>query len=729
MVAPFFETTLEPNAWEVHHDEWKPDRRWEVTWRPYQSPTDDIDLDLDETFAGRPAMDWPPGYPPTAYAHLYITTSRRDVLLDFHATSPARIWLNGQDVTEIETLPSGVAAQADYHPAPGDGPYRRPITLLHGINRLLIKLYFPQKDYGTGLDRPTRFRLRLLDVDGSPIQGWAYSLNNPRLYPPDLALRGSETAPEPGSCLADLTEVSITSKRPRHVFYSDQSVKLSAQVRLFNSEERIERFERDETRYDTQTFAGRISANLVSYYGDVPGREATEVEYGLEPSEANWDFGILPKGHYTLYCRLHLGGQLLKMPLPTMISVVDRPHPLPEGVTSKFGHSYYYLGLVGPEFVEVLAAGGVRFNIGSVHWWWLSKDPREWIKKPIAERKWTYTPKEEVLAAARKWGVELTGDLGGCWTAEYRKLRHPQWEIPEETKGKLVVINSYWPTYTYDSPEFVEMVREYVIPTVSKFKPHFRYWKQQNEVNQGRYGMTPEMWGPIIKATYEAAKEADPDCIIVNASMTGLGINFLEPLFQQGYDKYFDVIDYHVSAWPFYDPVDDLRGLKNLLALMDKYGVDKPLWDGEFGAYRSLWEDGARAQAGAWTRYMVCAHTYDRLELVGAHFIGYGGWSAASRRGQFPAYVAYRTCADNLEGATDHEQLSLGPQIAAYRFNQGGGRVTVVWTRDGSEKSVVIQVRKPQVRVVKMLGTEQTMPSRQGYIRLQVTGSPVYIRD
>ena len=140
------------------------------------------------------------------------------------------------------------------------------------------------------------------------MRGLVYTLNSPRLYPPDLALRSSETPPEPGSCLADLTEIGITSDRPRHVFYSDQPVKLSAQVRLLNSEERTERFQRDETRYDAETFAGRLSANLVSYYGDVAGREATEVEYRLEPSETDWDFGALPKGHYTLYCRLHLAG-------------------------------------------------------------------------------------------------------------------------------------------------------------------------------------------------------------------------------------------------------------------------------------------------------------------------------------------------------------------------------------------------------------------------------------
>lgn len=72
MVAPFFETTFQPNAYEKYEAEGAPDRRWEVTWRPYHSPTDEVDFDLPETFVGRPRLDWPPGWPRSAYAHLYL---------------------------------------------------------------------------------------------------------------------------------------------------------------------------------------------------------------------------------------------------------------------------------------------------------------------------------------------------------------------------------------------------------------------------------------------------------------------------------------------------------------------------------------------------------------------------------------------------------------------------------------------------------------------------------
>ena len=109
------------------------------------------------------------------------------------------------------------------------------------------------------------------------------------------------------------------------------------------------------------------------------------------------------------------------------------------------------------------------------------------------------------------------------------------------------------------------------------------------------------------------------------------------------------------------------------------------------------------------------AHTYDQLQLVAPHFDLGLVWTAGSEShayGMLPAYVAYRTCADNLEGATSHEQLNLGAQVGAFRFRQGGGRVSVVCTRDGSEKSVVVQVRRPQVRVIEMLGTERLEPAR-----------------
>jgi hypothetical protein len=730
MIAPYFETMLRPNAWETHTNEWAPDRSWEVTWKPYHSPTDDIDLDLQDTYAARPSMDWPPGSPPAAYAHAYVRSGQCDVLLDFQATCPARVWLNGRDVSTLERLVSGVPASAGYHPGEGDSPYRRPVTLATGVNRVLVKLFFPQKDYGTGLSRPTRFRLRFLGVDGMPISLAGCSLNNPELYEADLRRRDRVTAPEAGSCLADLTRVSLKSKRFRYVFYTDEAATLDAEVRLLTAAERAKQFKRDETSFDDQAFAARLTANLLDYEGNVVGRQAADLSYGLQAAGCTWDFGRLAKGHYTLYSWLHLDGKLLKSVSPVMFAVVDRPHPLPKGVTSKFAHSYYYLGVAEPEFIEVLAAAGVRMNIGSMHWWWLNEDPIEWSKKPVEQREWAYTPLPEVLTLARKWGVEMTGDLGGCFPPGFKKSYYKDYQIPEDAKGKLVVINPYWPTYANDSPEFAKLVDEYVMPTVSRYKSHFRYWKLQNELNSWiNDGATPEWWGPVLKVIYQSLKKADPEAILVHASMSGTGLSFLEPLFQQGYDKYFDVLDYHVYQWPFYDPVDDLGGLKDLLALMDKYGVDKPIQDGEFGAYRSLWEDGSRAQAGAWARYLVVAHTYDRLQRVGAHFHDGGGWTAGSEYGQFPAYVAFRTCADNLEGATKHEKLDLGPGIAAYRFQQGGGRVTAVWTRDGQAKSVVVSVRRARVRVIDILGRECAVQAKHGQASVAVTGDPLYIRD
>jgi hypothetical protein len=91
--------------------------------------------------------------------------------------------------------------------------------------------------------------------------------------------------------------------------------------------------------------------------------------------------------------------------------------------------------------------------------------------------------------------------------------------------------------------------------------------------------------------------------------------------------------------------------------------------------------------------------------------------------------VAYRTCADHLEGATAPGRLDLGPQVAAYRFSQGGERVTVLWSRDGQPQTVVLPVRPPQARVIGMLGAERTAAAPHGTLRLAITGDPTYIRE
>jgi len=388
------------------------------------------------------------------------------------------------------------------------------------------------------------------------------------------------------------------SAHPWHVYVSGVPVKMQGSLALLDSWERLRKFGFNDPAYDKDDHPATINWIAHDFSGRVAWRDFTDVRFGFgKPGVFTLDLGKLPRGHYTLYCRIMQGVKFVAQPWPTMITVVDPPTPPAKGVHSKFAHSWYYVLQGSPEETErrvrLLTLAKVRLSVGSVFKWWMEGDPVKWAALPPAKRTLPRAPRIETLEKAKKLGLEFTGQLG----AYYQPARNSKNPNLKRLPPDHVIVNQYWDAGPIDGEKFAKLVDTVVYETVKRYKDHFRYWRLDNEMNL--LGWTPAEYVLLHRLTYRAMKRADPNAKLWSGSISGLSSSYVEDLLRLGLDRYIDLYDFHNYIWPGFRPAYRTMGgfETKVLGIFKKYNVKLPLAIGEFGCYQSIFPDGARTQA------------------------------------------------------------------------------------------------------------------------------------
>jgi arylsulfatase A-like enzyme len=167
-----------------------------------------------------------------------------------------------------------------------------------------------------------------------------------------------------------------------------------------------------------------------------------------------------------------------------------------------------------------------------------------------------------------------------------------QWgsSAPQGTTGRDLWV---WP------PKDVDEFADYVYRTVARYKGKIKYWQIWGEENSS-YNWRPApdaaSYLKLLRASYLAAKRADPDCLVVLGSLAPYRMdNYLEELYKLGGKDYFDVvaIDPYTHPLTDYDRYLNKKGkplellaqkIKKVKEVMAKFGDShKPLWVTELG--------------------------------------------------------------------------------------------------------------------------------------------------
>lgn len=286
----------------------------------------------------------------------------------------------------------------------------------------------------------------------------------------------------------------------------------------------------------------------------------------------------------------------------------------------------------------------------------------------------------------------------------------------------------------------------FVHEMVKRYRGKVAAWEIWNEPNIQPFWTplpNPELYAKLLVAAYDAAKRADPDCVIVGGALAGPDAAFLEGMLASGAKGHFDVFSYHnygqdlsmEKEWP---------AVEKLRAILAAHGIgDVPIWHTENGFYTGPVGIPENVQ-GSWiVRYSIGLLAlgiektfqltlHDWTDDPQHHDLScYRGITHADFRRK-PSFNAYRTMCRNLNGKRLTATFSPAAGISGFLFEapEQAASVAVFWrTERGPAADAALDLDAPAVLVQQMAGDTQRHRSASGVYTLPIGADPVYVYD
>jgi hypothetical protein len=255
-----------------------------------------------------------------------------------------------------------------------------------------------------------------------------------------------------------------------------------------------------------------------------------------------------------------------------------------------------------PQFVEMLN----RTNCGSV------RIPIRWRIMEPTKGDWDFSAVDRAVQSIPEH-VEILGTI----------MSIPEWAsgmAPGKVEGWFDV---YPPRDLGDWSCAISAIVEH-------YRQRIKHWEILNEEN-GVDFFRPHPNAPtytqLLKAAYQAAKEADPRSTVVLGGLQMNGIianpwsavkvpNYLEDLYKAGAGPFFDVCNIHPYVLPAEGADRMMELTRDTLALMARHGdAAKPLWITEVGCGATS-SEAEQAQARLLTETFDLAGREPRLQRV-----------------------------------------------------------------------------------------------------------------
>jgi hypothetical protein len=273
----------------------------------------------------------------------------------------------------------------------------------------------------------------------------------------------------------------------------------------------------------------------------------------------------------------------------------------------------------------------------------------------------------------------------------------------------------------------LDLWHKYVKEVVTRYKSVVRSWEVGNEPNFPYFWRpkpNPAEYAAFLKETVQAVKEADPAALTVAMSTSGCDVKFIEAVFQEGGDKFTEVVSIHPysdAKGPELGHQDD--GIKKTAELCEKYHLEPHLWITEmgWGTYAQDPKNGVslEAQADLLVRGYALALSSPGLEKVFWYCFRDEvepspkdfpkDWEYTRYYGLVdqhfnpkPAYGAMKTFSEELAGLSFESGLDVGPDTYVILFGNGQKTVAVCWAAKGS-KQVSLPLRSPHAVVHSVL--------------------------
>lgn len=190
-----------------------------------------------------------------------------------------------------------------------------------------------------------------------------------------------------------------------------------------------------------------------------------------------------------------------------------------------------------------------------------------WSDVTAGYKKYDFSRYDDLISSVRDNGLDILALL------HYNKAH-------KDTTGEI------WNQPPHSFEEFAT----YVGDTVRHFKGKISHWEIWNEPNHPFYWAAPpdnlRKYCELLRLSYQAAKGANPDAIVLNGGLTHPLVDSVKNLYANGAKNYFDRLSIH----PFMDPksttaesdfhqlIRDIEGVMNANA-----DAHKKIWITEMG--------------------------------------------------------------------------------------------------------------------------------------------------
>ena len=362
-----------------------------------------------------------------------------------------------------------------------------------------------------------------------------------------------------------------------------------------------------------------------------------------------------------------------------------------------------------------------------VHWIrpWLAWE-NTWRMQEPQEGAWHPDALDAALRRMEKFGLRY----------EYILFSAPQWLAGGARSGAP-------PADRMD--EWAAYVRKLVTRYRGRIK-HYEVWNEPDLMWPETTRHQGEHYVQMLKATYEAAKQADPECVIHGLSHAGYE-QWLRRVGELGAGKYMDLATVHTYA----APNEFVAHMSRRREIIDYYGMaDKPMWVNEFGAtaYDFSPEYSAKMRCSEANQAHVLTANYAQALSFGPDtkafwFCTYDPRDPAHESqwtwdagigvlyiGFLPklSYAALAAVARQLDGKECLGRARIGRYLSQVSFE---GPVAVVWhdRPEGIEPVPATQLGcLPDEQItIRDMFTNPVASGRAGDIAVDMSGGAVYL--
>lgn len=383
-------------------------------------------------------------------------------------------------------------------------------------------------------------------------------------------------------------------------------------------------------------------------------------------------------------------------------------------------------------------------GIGNHYTYWA------WVEPSNDNWQWYDSSVNDIISQ----GYNVLGLLGfgARWAGQV-----PAWE-PNATSGSDVYRIGRYPPI--DMNEWTE----YVTQTVTHYRDRIKYWEIWNEPDVATFWQgTPQQYAQLLQAAYNAAKAADPNCVIVGGG-GACSSTWIEDIFAAGALNYMDAFSMHgywgdattpIDAEHYKDRIDMLR------SLMDQYGDIVPLWNTEGGLINSsffdylgfpfslpptardmtLYQTGSNEIVKRWANILNADVVRD--------FYYYAGWGTDDPNLSYevddsfykfneitgaprPHAAAYGIFSYMVDGAANiPDPTFTNPSVACYAFERDNRLIVTAWAWGNRtvDKALILDsnLTSTDVALYDIMGNQWYGYFIDGKLRLPLYAQPFYI--